>query len=59
MWIWLHCIPSWLELHKKTWTVNKLKVNIFLLSEYTEKRFTLKKPYRGRGVIKTSVEAGK
>jgi hypothetical protein len=30
-----------------------------LFREYTDKRFLLKKPYRGKGVIKTSVEAGK
>jgi hypothetical protein len=31
----------------------------FIFRDYTEKRLILKKPYKGQGVIKATVEPGK
>ena len=52
------CGFGYLAFHLHHLSPRKLGVQINE-SDYTEKRFQLKKPYRGRGVIKTSVEAGK
>ena len=59
MWVWLFGFSFRRRIDSKIRYRNILVVIMILLRDYIERRFVLKKPYKGKGVIKTSVAPGK
>ena len=58
VWLRLSCFSSQWGIYTKTGYLDQLRVHMVVFRDYTEKRFVLKKPYKGRGIIKTSVSPG-